>query len=172
MKSAILPAGVRSKEQWLQKFFRFGLVSKGVVYCLLGILTTMAAVGLGKDKASKKDAFNFLYEQPFGKILLLLIAIGIFGFVMMRIFQTVKDTEDHGSDAKGLITRAGYGISALLYLSLGIYAIKLLISSADGGGDTRQFVVSKILQFDKGEWIIGITGIVVMISGGYQIYKG
>jgi hypothetical protein len=160
------------KEQWMQKFFRFGLISKGLVYCLLGLLTFMTAIGLSTEKASKKDAFNFIYEQPFGKILLALIAIGLFGFVMLRLFQAFKDIDNHGKDAKGIVTRIGYGISALLYTSLGLYALKLLDKASDKGGDTQQFIVAKVLQLHAGEWIVGVTALIVMISGGYQIYKG
>jgi hypothetical protein len=171
MRTVSTPA-FSTKEQWLQKFFRFGLISKGVVYCLLGLLTVMAAIGLSTDKASKKDAFNFIYAQPFGKVLLALVAIGLIGFVTLRLFQSIKDIGHHGSDAKGIVTRIGYGISALLYSSLAIYALKILNRSDSEGGDTQQFIVGKVLQLGGGEWIIGITAIIVVISGGYQIYKG
>ena len=70
--TAAIPGG---KGQWLQKFFRFGLISKGVVYCLLGLLTFMAAIGLTTDKASKRDAFNFIYQQPFWKVFLALVSV-------------------------------------------------------------------------------------------------
>jgi hypothetical protein len=160
-------------EQWLDKFFRFGIISKGIVYCLLGLLTVMAALGLGGKKASKADTFNFIYEQPFGKILLSLVALGLFGFVTLRVFQSFKDIDHKGHDASGIITRIGFGISALIYLSLGFYASKLALSGSSGGdGDSKKFIVAKILDMPAGAWIIGIVAIITIISGGYQIYKG
>lgn len=173
MKTVGAAAIPREKGQWLQKFFRFGLISKGVVYCLLGLLTFMAAIGLSTDKASKRDAFTFIYQQPFGKVLLALVAVGLFGFVTLRLFQSFKDIGQHGNGAKGIITRIGYGISALLYSSLGLYALKILDRADDGeGGHTRQFIVGKVLQLEGGDLIIGLSALIVVISGGYQIYKG
>jgi hypothetical protein len=167
--SAAIP---QSKEKWLEKFFRLGYISKGIVYCLLGILTVMAAIGLNDGNASKEDAFNFILEQPFGRVLLAIIALGLFGFVTLRIFQAFKDIDNHGDGAKGLVTRFGYGISALIYISLGLYALKLVLNASEKGGDSKQFIVAKILELPAGAWIIGIAAVIIIISGGYQIYKG
>jgi hypothetical protein len=162
-----------SKDKYLEKFFRLGYVSKGVVYCLLGMLAVMAAIGLGSENASKTDAFNLIHEQPFGKVLLAIITLGLFGFVTLRVFQSFKDIDHKGDNAKGIANRIGYAISALVYLSLGFYAAKLVLNgSAGGGSDSRKFIVAKVLDLPGGVWIIGIVAVIVMISGGYQIYKG
>jgi hypothetical protein len=173
MRTTITASVMNSKAQWLEKFFRFGLISKGVVYCLLGILTVMAAVGLSGEKASKTDAFNLIYEQPLGKILLAIVALGLFGYVTLRLFQAFKDIDHKGDNAKGIVTRIGYAVSALIYLSLGIYAAKLVLNGSGGsGGNSKQTIVAKILELPAGVWIIGLVALIIMISGGYQIYKG
>ena len=104
------------KEKWIENFARFGIVSKGVVYCLIGILTAMAAFGLQGKKAGKTDAFNLIYEQPFGKILLLIVACGLLGYVTWRFFQAFRDIDHKGNDAKAKVVRIGYAISAVIYL--------------------------------------------------------
>jgi hypothetical protein len=128
-----------SKEKWLERFFRFGLISKGIVYCVLGLLAVMTALGLSREKASKKEAFQFIYEQPFGQFLLGIVILGLAGFVTLRVFQSVKDIDHHGDDAQGIATRFGYAISALIYCSLGVYAAKLLFNSSDKQGDSKEF---------------------------------
>ncbi|HEY0739901.1 MAG TPA: DUF1206 domain-containing protein [Chryseosolibacter sp.] len=159
------------KERLLQRFARFGLASKGVVYCLMGVLTVLAALGLNSQKGNKNEAFKVVYDQPFGKVLLIIIAIGLCGYVTLRVFQAFFDIDDKGKDAKGIFTRLGYGASAILYLGLVIYAIKLA-SGNPGGGDSKQFFISKIMEYPMGEWIIGIAGLIVIGSGINQIYKG
>jgi hypothetical protein len=159
------------KEQWLQRFARFGFASIGIVYCLMGILTVLAALGLSSKKGDKSEAFKVVYEQPFGKFLLIAIAIGLAGYVTLRVFQAFFDTENKGSDAKGLATRLNYASSAVIYLSLIVYAIKLA-SGNPGSGDKRQFFVSKIMSYPMGEWIVGIAGLVIIGAGIYQIYLG
>jgi C4-dicarboxylate transporter len=162
----------KKKEKWIENFARFGIISKGVVYCLIGILTVMTAFGLSNKKGDKSEAFKTIYDQPFGKVLLLIVAIGLFGYVMWRCFQTFKDTEHKGKDGKGIMDRIGYAASALIYLSFGVYAMKLVIKGpGSGNGDSKQFVLSKILDLDAGEWIIGICGLIVIGRGIYQIYR-
>lgn len=172
MKGITTPSVSDSKVKWLENFFRFGLISKGVVYCLLGVLTVLAAIGLRGKNASKTDAFNLIYEQPFGKLLLIIIALGLFGFVTLRLFQSFADLDHKGDDPKGVVNRIGYAISALIYSSMGIYAGKLALSGSHGSGDSKQFIVTKVLALPAGAWIIGIAAVIIMINGGYQVYKG
>ena len=159
------------KEQWLQRFARFGFASIGVVYCLMGFLTVMAALGLSSKKADKSEAFKFIYDQPFGKIMLVAIALGMMGYVMFRIFQAFLDTEKKGNDAKGITSRLSYASSAVIYSSLIIYAIKLA-SGNPGSGDKREFFVSKVMTYPMGEWIVGIAALVIIGIGINQIYLG
>jgi len=162
------------KERWIENFARFGIVAKGVVYCLIGILTAMAAFGLRGKKAGKSDAFNLIYDQPFGKILLIIVALGLLGYVTWRFFQAFRDIDHKGNDTKAKFIRAGYAISAVIYLGLAFYAAKLAFMGpgGSGGGDSQQFIVSKILSYPAGEWIIGITGLITIGNAIRQIYKG
>ena len=162
-----------SKDKWFEKFARFGLVSKGIVYLLMGTLSVLAAFGLSTDKGDKEEAFKFIYEQPFGKFLLIAIALGLLGYVMLRCFQAFKNTENKSSDVKGALDRIGYGMSAALYLGIAGYALKLVFAGSAGGeGDSRQFVVSKVLEYPGGKYIIGIASLVVIGMGIYQITRG
>ena len=162
----------KGKRKWFEKFFRFGLICKGVVYCITGVLATLAAIGFGGSKASKSKIFALIYEQPFGLILISAVAAGLFGYATFRFFQCFRDTEHKGSSAKGLASRAGFGVSGLIYLSLGVYATKLAVTGSAGSGESRQFMVSKILGMSGGEWVIGIIGLIIIGNGVYQIYRG
>lgn len=163
----------QSKEKWFEKFARFGLVSKGIVYCLMGILSILAALGLSREKGDKAEAFRIIYDQPFGRVILIAIALGLLGYVMLRMFQAIKDIDNKGNDLKGIFDRIGYAMSAFLYLGIGVYAIKLVVrGTSDGGSDSRQFVVSKLLEYSFGQYVAGIAALIVIGMGIYQIYRG
>jgi hypothetical protein len=163
----------RSKEKWFEKFARYGLASKGVVYCLMGLLSVLAALGLNQEKGDKAEAFKVIYRQPFGRIILILIAIGLFGYVMLRMFQAFKDIDNKGTDLKGIFNRAGYAMSAFLYLAIAVYALKLVFSGTSGGeSDSSQFIVSKVLEYRGGQYVLGIASLIVVGMGIYQITKG
>src|SRR5688500_3186267 len=112
-----------SKEKWFERFARFGLVSKGVVYCLMGILSVLAAFGLSQKNGDKAEALKTIYSQPFGQIILVIIGVGLLGYVMLRFFQAFKDIDNKGKDMKGVLNRIGYTLSAFLYLGIGAYAL-------------------------------------------------
>ena len=163
----------QSKENWFEKFARFGLVSKGIVYCLMGIISVLAAFGLSQENGDKTEAFKLIYGQPFGQVLLVTIALGLLGFSMLRFFQAFKDINNKGSDVKGVLDRIGYTMSALLYLGIGAYALKLVFEGPGGGeGDSRQFIVSKVLEYPGGQYAVGIAAAIVVGMGIYQIFRG
>jgi hypothetical protein len=160
------------KEKWFERFFRFGLISKGVVYCLIGFLAVMAAVGLSRKEAGKAQALSTIYEQPFGQVLLGVIALGLFGYVLLRFAQAFRDIDNKGDDTKGIFSRIGYGISGLIYLALAGYAAKLVIDGQQGGSNSREFIVAKALTHEWGPSVVGIVGLIIIGSGIYQIYRG
>lgn len=160
------------RKKWLEQFFRFGLASKGFVYLLFGALSVMAAVGLSSDRASKNETVKMIYEQPFGKFILLLLIIGIAGYVALRAVQAIRDTENKGTEFKAIIIRVGYGISALIYLGFAYSALELLLGNGGSGGNSRQLMAGKVLNLPGGKWILALVGIIVIGSGINQLYKG
>ena len=112
---------------------RTGYVSKGIVYALTGMLAIGAAVGLGHTSEGKLGVLKFLEEQPFGKVLLGILGMGLLCYSYWRFFQSIKDPEDIGSDTKALGTRIGFFFSGIIYLGLGIYSFYQIFKSSSGG---------------------------------------
>jgi hypothetical protein len=162
----------KEKKDWIEKFFRFGMISKGIVYCLLGIMTVLAAIGFSNETTSKTEAFKTIYEQPFGKFILGFLILGLAGYVALRLFEAIKDLGHKGSDLKAIVTRIGYAFSAAIYIALGFSAVRLLMGSQGGDDDSKKFIVTKVLSWPGGEWIVGLVALIVIGSGINQIYKG
>jgi hypothetical protein len=162
-----------NKEKWVENFARTGIFAKGIVYCLIGILTSMTAFGLSGKKMDKEAAFKLIYDQPFGKTLLILIAIGLLGYITWRLFQAISDIDHEGKDSKAVFKRIGYGISALIYTAMAIYAFKLAVyGPSTGAGDTQKSYINNLLGYPGGNWILGIIGLLIMAGGFRQMYKG
>jgi hypothetical protein len=159
------------KEKLLDRFLRFGLIAKGVVYCLFGIVAVLAAFGLSREKASKTEALKLIYEQPFGQVILVVILIGIAGYVTLRVFQSFKDIDQKGNDLRGIFTRVGYGISALIYAGLGIFIVRLLMNDSSGG-DANAKIISEIFSWTGGQTLVGAVACIIILNGIRQIYKG
>nr|WP_306267761.1 DUF1206 domain-containing protein [Pararhizobium sp. IMCC3301] len=116
---------MKSSHTWIIPLARAGYAARGLVYLIIGIFTVLASFGAGDEKDSK-DALRTLLEQPLGDFMVGLMIIGLGGYVVWRLIQSLLDTDDHGWSAKGLVVRAGLLASAFTYAALALYALSLL----------------------------------------------
>ncbi|WP_375561092.1 DUF1206 domain-containing protein [Bernardetia sp. OM2101] len=161
------------KKNSLEKFAKSGYFMKGIVYLLIGILATMTAFGLGGEISGKTGIFQFILEQPFGRILLGIVAFGLFGYTAWRWTQAFINPEDDENDTKNKFQRVGFFISGLSYGTFASFAAKMAIqgggSSSSGG---RTTVIAKILEIPAGEVFIGLLALFILGKGIYDIWKG
>ncbi|MCJ8166318.1 DUF1206 domain-containing protein [Pontibacter sp. E15-1] len=161
--------------KWVKNFARAGLSAKGVVYCLVGIIAFMAAFEFGgksTKEAGKSGIFRFILEQPFGKWMLGVVALGLACYVIWRFIQALQDTNSQGSDAKGIAKRLRYAFSGFVYGGLAFVAAKLALGNGGGDSDSRQTLVRELLQQPFGQWLVGILAVGTMLTGVHQIYFG
>lgn len=151
------------------------MVSKGIVYCVLGALAFMAAFeidGHSNNETNKTGLFNSIEKLPVGNVLLLLLIAGLLCYSFWRALQFFLDTENKGSNGKGYLKRSRYLFSALIYLSFAGVAIKALVHPGRKGGDSNQKMVSELMTKPFGEVLVYITAAILAGVGGYQVYYG
>ncbi|MCC9137358.1 DUF1206 domain-containing protein [Pontibacter silvestris] len=162
--------------EWVRNFAKTGLTAKGVVYCLVGVLAFMAAFeinGNSTEEASREGVFRLILQQPFGKALLAIVALGLFCYTIWRFIQGFIDTEHQGHDTKGVGKRIRYIFSGLVYGSLAFLSAKMVLGSGgNSGGSSQQTLASKLLQQPFGQWLVGMVAIGITAIGIYQIYYG
>lgn len=162
----------KNKHDIKENFVRAGFATKGVIYCLAGILTTLSVFNMGGQKADTKDSIKFLASQPFGSILLGLIAVGLLGYAFWRLYEAIKDPESNDHSAKRTLTRIGYGFSGLFYGWLAYYTIQIIVNgNSSGGGSSRQSFVAKALEMPAGKWIVIIAALIFFGKAIHQFYK-
>ncbi|WP_338607131.1 DUF1206 domain-containing protein [Pelagibacterium nitratireducens] len=113
---------------------RWGYAARGVVYLLLGGLTLTSAIWGGRDSNGSSEALSSLLGLPFGRILLGLVAIGLFGYVLWKLAQGLLNADNRDDDLEGFATRAGQLISGGANLFLTLTAARLALSLGQGGG--------------------------------------
>ena len=72
--------------------------------------------------------------MPLGTPLLFLIAFGLFGYGLFRLYGAWADIKGKGSDAKGLFGRAGPVLSGIAHLLLAVLAVMIALDLGEGGG--------------------------------------
>ncbi|MEO8794714.1 MAG: DUF1206 domain-containing protein [Daejeonella sp.] len=158
-----------------KQFAQAGLIAKGTVYCLMGLLALMAAfniVGRYASNTDKDGVFEFVLKQTGGQIIMGLIAFGLICYSIWRGIQSVGDSKNKGNDAKGIFLRARYLFSGLVYGSLALGAIEALVSNRSDSDDKKQEMVSELLTKPFGEWLVGIAAAILLGVGIFQIWYG
>ena len=168
-----MPDAATAAAPWIERFARFGYASKGVVYSLVGALAAATAFGLGGTRGDSAAAFRFIREQPFGRILLLVVAAGLFGYASWRIISAISDAEDHGGDAKGMAVRAGSFFRGIVYVFLTIEAVRLTRGGSGGGGGDQnaRHWTGRLMEAPFGRWLVVLVGAGIAGYGLYQLSR-
>jgi len=169
----ISPSGgeavVRSRGfEWLA---RAGFVARGLIYAIIGILAIKVALGAGGTTTNQQGALTTIAHQPFGKLLLILVAIGLAGYALWRFLHALLGHGPEDSD-NGLDRVAALG-SGIVYAALCAIAVEILLGSGSksGSGNTSK-TTAGVLGWPAGTWLVGIAGAVLIGVGLYQGYRG
>ena len=76
----------RTQENWLVNISRVGIVARGVVFVMIGFFLLQAAHQYNPQKVKGLDGvLSNLVQQPFGKILLGLMALGLLSYAVYLV---------------------------------------------------------------------------------------
>jgi hypothetical protein len=161
----------RASGGWVETGARFGYATKGVIYIIIGVLATQAAIGAGGATEGSKGAIETIAGQPFGRILLGVTALGLIGYVIWRLVQATLDPEHEGTDVKGIAIRLGYAVSGVAYAMLAFLAARIALSVGGGGGEnSQQALTATVLAQPFGQWLVGAIGVIVIGVGLVHFY--
>lgn len=152
--------------EWLA---RAGLAARGVVYAVIGILALKLAFGDSGKAPNQQGALREIADRPFGKTLLILVAIGLAGYALWRLVRAAighgPEQADSGSD------RIAGLASGVAYTVLCFTAVKILTGSQSGSGSPEK-TTGGILDWSMGPLLVGIAGVAFVGVAAYQAYKG
>ena len=147
---------------------RLGYGARGMVYCLVGGLAVLAALGSGGQTGGSRSALATLPDQPLGKVLLAVIALGLAGFAAWRVVEGLTDADHRGSSRRALGIRAAHVGSGIIYAGLAFFALNLTLGRASGGGSDDKAArdwTAWLLGQPFGRWLVGAVGLAVIGAG-------
>jgi hypothetical protein len=153
--------------EWLA---RAGLVARGAIYAIIGVLAIKLALGAGGKTANQQGALEEIAKQPFGKALLVLMAAGLAGYATWRL---VRAAIGHGPEASDDTKErlAGFA-SGIAYALLCVTAVSILVGSGSSGSGGADKATGGVLDWPAGQILVGIAGLVLIGVGLEQGYKG
>ncbi len=170
----IQSAGHQAKRQarpWVERLARAGYAARGIVYIVIGVLAFQSAFSAGGRTTNSQGALHTIAGQPFGRILLSLVAIGLVGYALWRFVEAGFDPENKGSDAKGIIQRIGSALSGLAYGGLALTAFEIVTGSGGGKDSSQQDWTARLLAQPLGPWLVALVGVGVIGMGLITLYK-
>ena len=153
--------------EWLA---RAGFVARGLIYVIIGILAIKLAIGAGGKTTNQEGALATVARQPFGKVLLILVAIGLGGYALWRLLHALLG---HGpEDSDTAFERVAAFASGIVYAGLCAVAVRILLGSGGGSSGNATKTTAGVFGWPAGTWLVGIAGAVLIGVGLFQGYRG
>lgn len=149
---------------------QLGWIAKGLVYFLMGATAvSIARQQPTDDDASPKGALGQVLEQPGGRILLGVLAIGLVLYCAWRILSVAVI---RGHELTDWLDRIGYSFSALFYAVLAFVAGRTALRGSDPGRDnTVERLSRSLMDAGWGRVLVGLAGVVVIAVGLFFIVR-
>jgi hypothetical protein len=144
---------------------RAGLVARGVIYALVGVLALRVAFGDSGREADRGGALQEISSKPFGAVLLWALGAGLVGMALWRLSEAVFGGagQDGGKAGKRLMA----GARCVFYGFVAYSVLSFAAGSRGSGSSDRQSrdVTAKALGLPGGQWIVGAAGVGLAVAG-------
>ncbi|MFB6520466.1 DUF1206 domain-containing protein [Streptomyces sp. NPDC056401] len=142
---------------------RCGLVARGVLYVLTGILAVRIALGDGGEEADRQGALQELADKPFGAVLVWAVGLGLVGMALWRLSEALFGAA--GPDGDKPVKRLASAGRCVFYTAV---AYSVLTFSAGGGrsGDEQsRDATAKAMGLPAGQWLVAAAGVGIAVAG-------
>ncbi|WP_066363231.1 DUF1206 domain-containing protein [Herbidospora mongoliensis] len=152
----------------LDKLAKVGFAARGVLYALIGLVALQIAFnGSSSEEADKSSAIHMVAEQPFGSVLLWIMAIGLAGLVVWQIGEAIWGPPK-------LRERAESVARAVVYVALVVSIVSLLVKGKEAASTDSQSqdVTRALFELPGGQFLVGLFALGLMALGVYWIHEG
>jgi hypothetical protein len=153
---------------WLAKA---GLVARGVMYVLIGIIAVQVAIDGSRQQADRTGAVHLVAQTAFGSVILWLLVIGFAGMTLWRLSEAAWGSP--GADGRKASKRLANLARAVFYalVTYGILKYALGVGSPSSSDTQSQDLTAAALKHTGGQVIVAIAGVVVVAAGLYVMYR-
>ena len=150
---------------------RAGLVARGIIYVLIGILAIGIAFGNSGHKADQSGAVRVVASTPIGALLLWLLVAGFIGMALWRLSEALYGAP--GPDGRKASTRLIAGVKVVLYgfIAFGIMKYALGLGAPKSSDQQTVDLTSTAMREPGGRIIVGIVGAVLIGAGAFLAWR-
>lgn len=156
----------------LEHLARLGYASKAVIYGIVGILAIVTVASRGGAVTDTSGALRVVLALPLGRIMLMVLTIGLGGYAAWRVLDAIADPDRHGTTPGGLVTRLGNVARGCFYGTLAVEAFRLIGGRSGARGDEAESWTARIFDWPLGALLVGIAGAIVAAYGISEVVHG
>lgn len=149
---------------------RFGLVGYGLVHVVVAWLGLHLALG---DRSGPPDARGALHElagQPFGEVVLVLVAAGMLLLVGWRVVELFFAHRHEGTWDRWRHRAAAAG-AGVAYAALGVTALGVVLGNG-GSGRAEETWTARLMSWPAGPWLVAAVGVGLLGYTAGMTYRG
>jgi hypothetical protein len=162
-------AGDSTSLEWLA---RGGLIAYGVVHLLVGWLALQIAWGgSAGTSADTSGALTTLADQPFGKVLLWVVAVGLVALALWQASQAIWGYRNQDG-AKRVRKQVTSGAKAAVYAALAVSAALVALGSGSSSSQSQEQATTGVLAWPGGRVLVVAAGLAIIGVGVASIVKG
>jgi Domain of Unknown Function (DUF1206) len=151
---------------------RWGLVSKGALYVIVGAIAADVAIGGGGRVQDREGALAASADGTLGKVLVGVVAVGLLGYAIWRFIQAFLGRPLEGGEKEGFAKRIGYLGRGIWYLGLFGIAVSALIGANESSGGKEDRFTARVLELPFGRWIVAGIGLGILGAGAFNVWRG
>jgi hypothetical protein len=150
----------------LELLERLGYIVRGVLYVVMGVLALRIALAKPDGQAvGLTGSVVVLVSNEFGRLLLLVIVIGLAAYSIWGLVRASFDPLHRGSDPSGYLERLGFITSAVSYATIAVFSLKILVGTGNATTDSTRKMISSILDHPEGGWVTVVIGLIALGIG-------
>jgi hypothetical protein len=140
------------------------------MYGVVAILAITIALGGRAESPDRQGALRAIADQRFGKLLLILLALGLAGYALWQLALAILDRENEGEGAKGLAKRAGALARAGWYGVLCWLTVSTLVGNGSGNGNEQQKTAG-VFDHPGGRYLVYAAGLAFLAGAAFNGYR-
>jgi Domain of Unknown Function (DUF1206) len=149
---------------------RGGFVGYGLLHLAVAWLALQIALGHPSDEGDQSGAFRVLLRQPFGRPLLIVIAVGLFAMAAWQLLEAAIGHHDE-SGASRAAERVLSLARTVIYAALAWTAWKVQSGSPTSSAGQQKQATAGILAHPSGRLLVVVAGLAVIAVGiGLIVY--
>jgi uncharacterized protein DUF1206 len=154
----------------LEYLARGGFIGYGVIHLLFAWLAAQIAFGNSGKESDQSGALSELATKPFGKVLVIIVIIGMVALAIWQAFEAVVG-ESGRQGKEAVAERVVSGVRAIIYLAIAWSGFKIVQGAGSSNANSQEKGASTLMDATGGRWLLGLIGVVVAGVGvGLVVY--